>query len=105
MGDLVDVAEFDQSARQETERPAAPTRGRASAGQGDEVGLLLAVEHSPTAWYATTDEDALKTTFDEGAADPVDGDRSEVQSVTDLLVGPRRAEGAAIGLQQDARPG
>ena len=25
MGDLVDVAEFDQSVRQETERPAAPT--------------------------------------------------------------------------------
>ena len=49
MGDLVDMAEFDQSIRQETERPAAPTRWRASTGQGDEVGLLLAVEHSRTA--------------------------------------------------------
>ena len=65
MGDRVDVAECDQSVRQETERPAAPARGRASAGQGDEVGLLLAVEHSRTAWYGTTNEGAIKTTFDE----------------------------------------
>jgi hypothetical protein len=34
----------------------------------------------------------------------VDSDRSEVQSVADLLIGPRRAQGTAIGLQQDARP-
>ena len=65
MGDLVDMAEFDQSVRQETERPAAPTRRRASAGQGDEVGLLLAVEHSRTARYGTTNEGAIKTPFDE----------------------------------------
>ena len=65
MGDLVDVAEFDQSVRQETERPAAPTRWRASAGQGDEVGLLLAVEHSWTARYGTANEGTIKTTFDE----------------------------------------
>ena len=51
--------------RQETERPAAPTRWRASAGQGDEVGLLLAVEHSRTARYGTTNEGTIKTAFDE----------------------------------------
>ena len=65
MGGLVDVAEFDQSVRQERGRPAAPTRWRASAGQGDEVGLLLAVEHSRTEGYGTTNEGTLKTTFDE----------------------------------------
>ena len=65
MGDLADVAEFDQPVRQETERPAAPALWRAAAGQGDEVGLLLAVEHPPTARYGTTNEDAIKTTFDE----------------------------------------
>jgi hypothetical protein len=65
MGDLVDVAELDQSVRQETERPAATTCRRAPAGQGDEMGLLLAVEHSPTVRDGTTNEDALKTTFDE----------------------------------------
>ena len=64
MGDRADVAEFDQPVRQETERPATATRGRVSAGQGDEVGLLVAVEHSRTARYGTTNEDALKTTFD-----------------------------------------
>ena len=35
----------------------------------------------------------------------MDSDRSEVQSVADLLVGPRRAKGIAIGFEQDARPG
>ena len=65
MGDLVDVAEFDQSVFQETERPAAPTRGRASAGQGDEVGFLLAIEHSPPTRYRTTNEDTIQTPFDE----------------------------------------
>jgi hypothetical protein len=65
MGDRVDLAEFDQSVRQETERPAAPTRRRASAGQGDEVGFLLAVEHSGTTRYGTTNEGTIQTTFDE----------------------------------------
>ena len=59
------MAEFDQSVRQETERPAAPTRWRASAGQGDEVGLLLAVEQSRTARYRSTNEGTIKTSFDE----------------------------------------
>jgi hypothetical protein len=49
MGDLVDLAELDQSVREKTERPAAPTRWRASARQGDEMGLLITVEHSRTA--------------------------------------------------------
>ncbi len=65
MGDFGDMAEFDQSVGQETECPTAPTRWRASAGQGDEVGLLLAVEHSPTARYGTTNKGTIKTTFDE----------------------------------------
>jgi len=49
MRDLVDSAEFDQSVRHQTKRPAAPTRRRASARKGDQVGLLLAVKHSRTA--------------------------------------------------------
>ena len=49
MRDAFDVAKLHQSVREKTERPAAPTRWRASARQGDEMGLLLAVEHSRTA--------------------------------------------------------
>ena len=86
MGDLADMAKFDQSIRQETECPAAPTRGRAPAGQGDEVGLLVTVEHSWTTRYGTANEGAIETPFNERAADPVDRDRSEIQSVADLLV-------------------
>ena len=105
MGDLVDLAEFDESVCQETERPAAPTRRRASTRQGDQVGLLLAVEHPRAARQGTTDEGTVETAFDEVASDPVDGDRREIQSAADLLVGPSRASVAAIGLRQDARPG
>ncbi len=65
MRDFADMAEFDQSVRQETERPAAPTRRRAATGQGDEAGLLLAVKHSPTTRYPTTNQGTIKTTFDE----------------------------------------
>ena len=59
------MAEIDQFVRQEPECPAAPTRWRASAGQGDEVGFLLSVEHSPTTRYGTTNEGTIQTTFDE----------------------------------------
>jgi hypothetical protein len=65
MGDGVDMAEFDESVRQETERPAAPPRWRAAAGQGDEVGLLVTVEHSRTTRYRTTNQGTIKTAFDE----------------------------------------
>jgi hypothetical protein len=80
------MAEFDQFVRQEPKRPSAPTRRRASTGQGDEVGFLVAIEQSRTAWYGSANEGNIKTAFDERAADPVDGDRSEVQGVTDLFV-------------------
>ena len=41
---VADMAEFDQSIRQEPERPAAPTCWRVPTGQGDEVGLLVAIK-------------------------------------------------------------
>ena len=74
------MAKFDPFVRQEPERPTAPTCGRASTGQGDEVGLWLAVEHSRTARYRTTHQGTLKTRFDERAADPMDRDYSKIQS-------------------------
>ena len=86
MGDFVDMAEFDQSSSQEPECPAAPTRRRASTGQGDEVGLLVAIEHSRTAGYGPTDEDAIRTPFDERATDRMDCHGTEVQGLADLLV-------------------
>jgi hypothetical protein len=99
MRDLFDMAKFDQFVRQETQCPPTSTCRRASTREGDQVGLLLAVEHSPTARQGTTNEDTLQAAFDKRAADPVDGDRSEVQSLADLLVGPCRTQVAAIGLQ------
>ena len=64
MRDLVDVAEFDKSVRQKTQRPAAPTRRGASTRQGDQVGLLLAIEHSRTTRCGTTDEGTIKAALD-----------------------------------------
>jgi len=86
MRDVPDVAELDKSVCQETQRPATPTCWRASTRQGDQVGLLLAVEHSPPTRCGTTDEGTIKTTLDERTAHSVDCDDSEIQSLADLLV-------------------
>jgi hypothetical protein len=86
MRDVPDMAELDQFVRQETQRPATPTCRRASTGQGDQVGLLLAVKHSRATGCGTTDEGTIKATLDERTADSVDRDYSEIQSLADLLV-------------------
>jgi hypothetical protein len=86
MRDVPDMAELDQFVRQEAQRPPAPTCRRVSTREGDQVGLLFAVEHSRTTRYGTTYEDTIKATFDKRTADPVDRDYSEVQSLADLLV-------------------
>jgi hypothetical protein len=86
MRDIPDVAELDQFVRQETQRPATPTCRRASTRKGDEVGLLLAVEHSRTTRRGTTDQGTVKAALDERTADSVDRDYSKIQSLADLLV-------------------
>ncbi len=65
MRDAPDLAELDQFVRKETQSPPAPTCRRASTRQGDQVGLLLTVEHSRTTRYGTTDEGTIKATLDE----------------------------------------
>ena len=86
MRDVPDMAKLDQFVRQETQRPATPTCRRASTGQGDQVGLLLAVKHSRATGCGTTDEGTIKATLDERTADSVDRDYSKIQSLADLLV-------------------
>ena len=104
MRDTPDMAQLDHPVRQETKRPTAPTRRGAAAGQGDEVGLLVAVEHPRPSWQGATNEDTLETALDEGATHAMDGDRSQIQGDADLLVRPCRPEVAAVRLQEDARP-
>src|SRR5262245_9007984 len=105
MRDRVDMAELDHLVGPETERPAAPARGWAAARQGDQMGLLLAIEHPGPARDGPADQGPLEAAFDEVAADPVDGDRPDIQREADLLIGPSRPRVAAIGLQEDAGPG
>ncbi len=50
------------------------------------MGLLLAIEHSGTTRQRTTNESTIEATLDEGTADSVHRDDSEIQSLTDLLV-------------------
>src|SRR5271155_4430457 len=98
------MPKLDKFVRQKPQCPAAPACRRASTSQGDKAGLLVAIEHSGTSRYGTTNEDAIKTPFDKRATNPMDGHHTEVQSVADLLVGPRRPQRAAIGFEEDARP-
>src|SRR3954469_4896688 len=104
MGDRVDVAEFNHLLGQEAERPAAPACRWAGTRQGNQVGFLLAIEHPRTARDGTADESPLQTAFDEGAANPVDRDGSDIQSEADFLIRPSWPRVAAIGFQEDARP-
>ena len=55
---------------------------------GVKAELGDAVEHPPASWQGTPDEGPFEAALDEGTADAVDGDRSDLQGVTDLLVGP-----------------
>ena len=85
MRDVPDMAELDQFVRHETQRPATPTCRRAPTRQGDQVGLLVAVEHSRTTRCGTRDEGTIKAALDKRTADSVDRDYSQIQSVADLL--------------------
>ncbi len=104
MRDAANMAQLNHPVRQEAERPAAPTRRGAAAGQGDEVRLLLAVEHPRASWHGATHEDALETALDEGATHAMDGNRPHIQGDADLLVRPCRPKRAPVRLQQDACP-
>src|SRR5262249_26095703 len=95
-------------------RPVVPPRDEASSGSG-----LPADSRRPTpsggpparrpafevgaAWDGG--RGLLRAPLDKGLADAWDGDRSDVQRVADLQVGPRGAGAAAVSLQQDAGPG
>jgi hypothetical protein len=100
--DAFDVAKFDEAFRQQAKRPTAPARWRMTTGQGDQMGFLFTIQHSRPAWDRASDEDPLDPPFDEGLADAVDSNRSDVQGLADLQVRPRRTEGTTVGLQQDA---
>ena len=103
MRDLVDVAQLDHLVGQETERPAAPARGGLPHAKA--IRWASCSPSSIRGRRGPADEGRLEAAFDEVAADPVDGDRSDIQGETDLFVGPGRPRVAAIGFQEDAGSG
>jgi hypothetical protein len=68
------------------------------------MGLLVAIEHRAAARHRTADQGTVQAPLHKASANAVDRDRSDIQGLADLQVGPGRAEGATVGLQQDARP-
>jgi hypothetical protein len=66
MRDRVDMAQLDHLVCQETERPAAAARGWAAARQGDQMGLLLAIERPWPARDGPADGGPVEAAFDEG---------------------------------------
>src|SRR5215207_2961969 len=83
--DLRDLAQFHQGVGQQPQGPPLAARWRLATGQGDQVGLLVAVELPgavlvPGAWGQSRRESLL----DEALADARDGGQADIQGEVDL---------------------
>jgi len=98
--DVLGVLQFDHLVGQQADGPPSASEGRLATGQGDQVGLLLAIEF-PAAMprLGAARENGLQTLFDEGLADAIDGHQADIEGRADLLIGPGRAVG--VRLEQD----
>ena len=103
--DRRDDFEFDQLVRQESHRPPRPPGGRLGAGDGDEPGLLRAVQLAVLpAGRLLAVERGVQALGGELLADALDGHAGDVEGVGDAVVGPRVGAGR-VGLQKDAGAG
>jgi hypothetical protein len=101
----VGVLQFDQLLGQQANGPTPSPGGRLATGQGDQVGLLFAIELAAAMpRLGTASEDSLQALFDEGLAHAIDGSQADAKGGADLLVGPGRA-GGDVRLEQDPGTG
>src|SRR4051812_15948097 len=96
------MAQLDEPPCQQSQAPACEARWGLATGQGNQMGLLLAIELAlvtPLAGAAA--QRGLEAFLDETLTETVDRDQADIQGVADLLIGPGRPIRGSIGLQQD----
>jgi hypothetical protein len=99
--DAVGVFHLHHLLGEQANGPTPSSGGRLATGQGDEVGLLFAIEFAAAMpRLGTAREDRLQALFNEGLADAIDGSQADRKGSTDLLIGPGRTS-AGICLEQN----
>ena len=107
MGDGLDDLQLDEPAGEQARGPAGAAPGRPGAGQDDQAGLGVAVEHGePTgAGLGLADQRGFEALLDEALADALDGADIDVEGQGDVGVAPGGSTVGGVGLQQDAGVG
>jgi hypothetical protein len=96
--------QFNHPIGQEAQRPAGMAGGRFTTGQGDEAGLLRAIQLALVhAVGGAPVQRRFQTLLDVLAADAGDGRLAHLHGVGDTFVHPAGALRAAVGFEQDAR--
>jgi hypothetical protein len=100
------VAQLDELVGQQPHGPAPPTGRRLTAGQGDQVSFLFAVQltWSPTA-QGLTRQNGRESLIDKRLAHTIDRGKTHLERLADLVVGPGGPLGANIGFQENPGAG
>jgi hypothetical protein len=89
--DAIGVLQFDHLLGQQADGPTPSSEGRLTTGQGDQMGLLFAIEFAVAMpRLGAASEDGLQALLHEGLADAIDGSQPDGKGGADLLVGPGR---------------
>ena len=101
----IDDAEFHDLVLQQPQGPACASLGWLGTGQGNQLGLLLAVENPSDGRHRArlAAQHSLEAFFHQLLARPVNHGRTGLQSFDDPVVTPPFAGFRDIGLQQDPR--
>ena len=95
---VIGVLQLDHFLGEQANGPTPSPKGRLTTGQGDQVGLLFAIELAVAMpRLGAPSEDGLQSLLHEGLADAIDGSQPDGKGGADLLAGPGRAGG--IGLE------
>src|SRR5262249_28123424 len=101
----IDNAEFYHLALQQPQGPACASLGRLGTGQGNQLGLLLAVKNPSNSRHRArlAAQHGLEAFFHQFFAYPINHGWAGFQSFDDPVVAPPFASFRDIGLQQDPR--
>src|SRR5436309_3218538 len=101
----IDNAEFYDLVLQQPQGPACASLGRLGTGQGNQLGLLLAVKNPSNGRHRArlAAQHGLEALFHQLFAHPVNHGWAGFQSFDDPVVAPPFASFRDIGLQQDPR--